>query len=84
MPMNALSRLTPRAAVVAVAALLLAGTFLLVRQPEETKTVTAHFPRAVSIYPGSDVRILGVNIGKVTEVVPEGNSVRVEMEYDAE
>jgi virulence factor Mce-like protein len=84
MPMNALSRTTPRAAVVAVAALLLAGTFLLVRQPQETKTVTAHFPRAVSVYQGTDVRVLGVNVGRVTAVIPEGNSVRVEMEYDAD
>ena len=49
----------------------------------ETKTVTAHFPRAVSVYEGTDVRILGVNVGRVTAVIPEGNSVRVEMEYDA-
>jgi phospholipid/cholesterol/gamma-HCH transport system substrate-binding protein len=45
--------------------------------------VAAHFPRAVSVYQGTDVRILGVNVGRVTAVVPEGNSVRVEMEYDA-
>ena len=30
------------------------------------------------------MRILGVNVGRVTAVIPEGNSVRVEMEYDAE
>ena len=30
------------------------------------------------------MRILGVNVGQVTAVIPEGNSVRVEMEYDAE
>ena len=46
--------------------------------------MTAHFPRAVSVYEGTDVRILGVNVGKVTAVIPEGNSVRVEMEYDAQ
>ncbi len=46
--------------------------------------MTAHFPRAVSVYKGTDVRILGVNVGRVTAVIPEGNSVRVEMEYDAE
>jgi phospholipid/cholesterol/gamma-HCH transport system substrate-binding protein len=57
--------------------------FFAVRDATETKTVTAHFPRAVSIYEGSDVRILGVNVGRVTAVVPEGNSVRVEMTYDA-
>jgi phospholipid/cholesterol/gamma-HCH transport system substrate-binding protein len=57
--------------------------FFAVRDTTETKTVTAHFPRAVSIYQGSDVRILGVNVGRVTAVVPEGNSVRVDMTYDA-
>jgi phospholipid/cholesterol/gamma-HCH transport system substrate-binding protein len=57
--------------------------FFAVDDDTETKTVTAHFPRAVSIYKGSDVRILGVNVGRVTDVVPDGNSVKVEMEYDA-
>ena len=52
--------------------------------PSDTKTVTAHFPRAVSVYDGTEVRILGVRVGEVTAVIPEGNSVRVEMEYDAE
>ena len=28
--------------------------------------------------------MLGVNVGRVTAVIPEGNSVRVEMEYDAD
>lgn len=82
--MAAMGRINARAVVAAVAVLLLAGTFLTMRQPEETKKVTAHFPRAVSVYVGTDVRILGVNVGRVSAVVPEGNSVRVEMEYDAE
>jgi phospholipid/cholesterol/gamma-HCH transport system substrate-binding protein len=68
-----------------VALVLLASAYVvLIRDDSETRTVTAHFPRAVSIYEGSDVRILGVNVGRVTAVVPEGNSVRVEMEYDAQ
>jgi virulence factor Mce-like protein len=79
-----MTRINGRALVAAVAVLLLAASFFTFRQPAETRTVTAHFPRAVSIYVGSDVRILGVNVGRVTAVVPEGNSVRVEMEYDAE
>ncbi len=82
--MNAFARLSPRLAIVAVAAILLVGTLLLVNKPEETKTVTAHFPRAVSVYEGTDVRVLGVNVGRVTAVIPEGNSVLVEMEYDAD
>jgi phospholipid/cholesterol/gamma-HCH transport system substrate-binding protein len=66
-----------------VAALLAASYLVFMRDGHETKTVSAHFPRAVSIYEGSDVRILGVNVGRVTDVTPEGNSVRVDMEYDA-
>lgn len=57
--------------------------FFAVEDDTETKTVTAHFPRAVSVYEGTDVRILGVNVGRVTAVTPEGDSVRVEMEYAA-
>ncbi len=47
-----------------------------------TVQATAHFPRAVGLFVGSDVRILGVKVGEVSEVVPEGTSVRVEFEYD--
>jgi len=82
--MNLISRISPRVAIIAVAAILLAATFVLVHKPGGTKTVTAHFPRAVSVYKGTDVRVLGVNVGRVTAVIPEGNSVRVDMEYDAD
>jgi phospholipid/cholesterol/gamma-HCH transport system substrate-binding protein len=78
------ARVSGRAAVIVVALILLVATFLVLRQPEPKKSVTAHFPRAVSVYKGTDVRVLGVNVGRVTAVIPEGNSVRVEMEYDAE
>ena len=47
-----------------------------------TVQATAHFPRAVGLFVGSDVRILGVKVGEVKEVVPEGTSVRVEFEYE--
>lgn len=80
--MTMLNRINSRAVIVGVAVLLLTATFFLARGGEETRTVSAHFPRAVSVYVGTDVRVLGVNIGKVTAVVPEGNSVLVEMEYD--
>jgi phospholipid/cholesterol/gamma-HCH transport system substrate-binding protein len=50
----------------------------------ETKTVTAYFPRTVSLSEGRDVRVLGVPIGKVEEVTPEGTAVKVVMHYDEE
>jgi len=72
-----------RSAIVAVLALGLVG-ILLVRSADavEPKSVTAYFTRAVSVYEGTDVRILGVNVGTVTAVTPEGDAVRVDMEYD--
>lgn len=79
-----MERLLARGPAVVVVLLLLAGSFLALRGGDETKQVTAHFPRAVSVYVGTDVRILGVNVGEVTAVVPDGEAVRVEMEYDAE
>ncbi len=81
---DAWSRVNGRALAVAAAVVLLAATyFIVIRDDTPMKTVAAHFPRAVSIYEGSDVRILGVKVGRVTAVTPEGNSVRVDMEYDA-
>ena len=74
----------PRPAAVAVAVLLLLGAFAVLRNGPEQLKVTAHFSRAVSLFPGSEVRILGVKVGEVTSIVPEGNTVRVEMTYDAE
>lgn len=48
----------------------------------DVKTLTASFDRAVGLYEGSDVRVLGVRIGEVTAVEPAGDRVRVEMSYD--
>ncbi len=49
----------------------------------EQKTLTAHFDRTVGLYVHSDLRILGVRIGEVTAIKPEGKTVRVDMQYDA-
>ena len=51
---------------------------------DTTKTVVAHFPRAISVYEGSDVRVLGVPVGTVTRVEPTGTDVTVTMTYDGE
>jgi len=65
-----------------IAALALAsGVWLLTRDGGE-KELVAHFPRTVSIYQGSDVRVLGVPVGKVDKVTPDGTSVVVTMHYD--
>jgi phospholipid/cholesterol/gamma-HCH transport system substrate-binding protein len=73
-----------RAVVPAViAALVVAGAFTMLGGGG-TKTLTAHFPRTISIYEGSDVRVLGVPVGQVDTVTPSGTDVVVTMSYDAD
>jgi phospholipid/cholesterol/gamma-HCH transport system substrate-binding protein len=67
--------------LVVVAALVLAAVLLLIPQ-QEKRYLTAHFPRTVSLYEGSDVRILGVPVGEVTSVTPTGTDVTVKLWYD--
>lgn len=67
-----------------VLALGLAGGLLYALWPAPaTVHVTAYFTRTVGIYPGSDVRILGVRVGSVTAVIPQGDRVRIDLQYDA-
>ena len=36
-------------------------------------TVTAYFPRTISLYPSNDVRVLGLHAGHVKKVMVDGN-----------
>ena len=80
--MTGWSRRTQIIAAAVPVALLLLGFLLF--PGNGSRTVVAHFDRAVAVYPGTDLRVMGVQVGKVKAVVPDGNSVRVEMEYDGE
>ena len=64
--------------IVVVAACSPAAVLLLLARPASSKTLTAHFPRTVSLYEGSDVRVLGVAVGKVDTVTPSGTDVVVD------
>ncbi|HWJ65738.1 MAG TPA: MCE family protein [Nocardioides sp.] len=77
--MSAVRRFLP---LVVVLLLVLTGVVWLFGSGGDARTVTAYFPRAVSLYEGSDVRVLGVAVGQVEEVVPEGTQVKVVMTYD--
>jgi virulence factor Mce-like protein len=82
--MSILSRADRRLLVAALVLALLAVGLYALRGGGTTRTVTAHFSRAVSVYPGTDDDVMGLPIGRVTAVVPDGDSVRVEMEYDGQ
>ena len=72
-----------RVVVPAVIVLLLVAAAFTMFRGNDTKTLTAHFPRTISIYEGSDVRVLGVPVGHVDTVTPSGTDVVVTMSYDA-
>jgi phospholipid/cholesterol/gamma-HCH transport system substrate-binding protein len=80
---KSLQSLKRRLALLTALALVAAGIYALWPRSEPVR-VTAYFPRTVGIYPGSDVRVLGVRIGEVRKITPEGERVRVELEYDAD
>lgn len=69
----------PAAALLAVVVLAAAGVALVTRGGGDTYEVTAFFPRAIGLFERSTVRVLGVEVGRVTEVSPEGDRVRVGM-----
>ncbi|HCA85576.1 MAG TPA: ABC transporter substrate-binding protein [Streptomyces sp.] len=48
----------------------------------EGKRITARFDRAVGVYAGSDLRVLGVKVGTVDAVRPRGEQVEVTLRLD--
>jgi phospholipid/cholesterol/gamma-HCH transport system substrate-binding protein len=76
---------TRKIAVVAVAAFLVAGgttAGLIATSGPGPVQYTAYFGEAVGVYPGSNVDVLGVKVGTVTSVRPEGKQVKVVMSVD--
>ncbi|QTI68340.1 MCE family protein [Gordonia polyisoprenivorans] len=66
----------------AIIALIVAGVLWWAFSLIGTTKVTATFHRSVGIYEGTDVRVLGVSVGKVDSVEPDGDSVKVTMTVD--
>ena len=64
-----------------VVALIAAAAFVLTGR-DGTRYVTVDFKKANSLYKGSDVKILGVAVGRVDRLTPKGDIVRVRISYD--
>ncbi|SCL30970.1 virulence factor Mce family protein [Micromonospora rhizosphaerae] len=73
----------PLAAATVLLTAVAAGVVLWRHDPAQRRVV-AYFTKAVGVYPGSDVRVLGVRVGEVESVTPQGRTVRVSMRYDPE
>jgi phospholipid/cholesterol/gamma-HCH transport system substrate-binding protein len=71
------------ATAIALAIALIAGTVVLVRQIFfKPTTITAYFPTATAIYPGDEVRVSGVKVGKIDSLTPEGTQTKMVMKVD--
>ncbi|ROS43062.1 MCE family protein [Amycolatopsis thermoflava] len=64
-----------------LALLVTAGLYVVLRDSGGTR-ISALFDRTVGLYAGSSVRVLGVPVGEITGVTPEGAVVRVDMRVD--
>ena len=71
-------------AVLLIAVLVVAAVSTVVLTANSAHRVTAYFPQTVGVFPGDDVRMLGVPVGQVEQVAPDGDRVRVELSYDAD
>lgn len=67
-----------------VAVLAIVGISVELFTPSSKKTAVAYLPAAIHLYPGSAVTVLGVKIGTVTAVTPQGDRVKVVLSYDAD
>ncbi|WP_309117529.1 MCE family protein [Saccharothrix sp.] len=69
-------------AIACVLALVAAAAMWWAFAGANSRKVTALFGAAVGVYPGSDVRVLGVRIGSIEDVEPQGTLVKVTMSID--
>ncbi|KAA9152315.1 MCE family protein [Amycolatopsis acidicola] len=69
------------AAACALALVLTGGLWWVLRDRQGTQ-ITAYFTRAVGLYAGSAVRVLGMEVGTVDDVRPDGARVRVRLTVD--
>lgn len=67
--------------LVAVIAVLLATAFVVIVRPPG-RSVVAYFTSATAVFEDNAVKVLGVDVGTIDRVAPEGTRVRVEMTID--
>jgi len=66
------------ATVIALVAMLVGGVYVLSSQANN-RTVVGYFTSAVGLYPGDQVRILGVQVGSIGTIEPRPSDVKITM-----
>jgi len=69
--------------LVVVVAVLAAASYLLLPGPKKN-TVVAYFTSTAGIYSGDDVKVLGVKVGSIDSITPEGERSRVTLSFAAD
>lgn len=67
-----------RVLAVALAALLAFGVYLVL-PTRQGHRVTGYFTSAVGLYPGDDVRVVGVPVGRIDKIEPRTDDVKITM-----
>jgi ABC-type transporter Mla subunit MlaD len=70
-------------AAMALAISMIGGVIVLARDAYfGPKTITAFFTSATGIYPGDEVRVVGVKIGTIDAIEPAGSQTRMTLLVD--
>ncbi len=64
--------------VIALVAVLVAGVYVLSSQGNN-RTIVGYFASAVGLYPGDQVRVLGVPVGSIDTIEPRPSDVKITM-----
>ncbi len=69
---------------IALAVILAGGIVVLLRTSDRINRthVVAYFDNANGIYPGDDVRIVGVSVGRIESIEPQPEQVKISFWYD--
>lgn len=65
--------------IIALVAVLVGGAYVLFSAGGGGRKLTAYFTSAVGLYPGDQVRILGVPVGEIESIEPRAADVKITM-----
>ncbi|BCI85192.1 hypothetical protein NIIDMKKI_03980 [Mycobacterium kansasii] len=65
--------------IIALVAVLVGGVYVLASVRGNGRKIVAYFTSAVGLYPGDEVRILGVPVGTVDTIEPRPSDVKITM-----
>ena len=76
------NRFTAVLAAVLISLIVAAAAFVVRDTYFRPKTITADFTAAIGIYPGDDVRVSGIKVGRIASIQPQGTRARMTLNVD--